>query len=42
VPLPTAELIRRQHLGAIAHGYGDKDWAELGNWIAGLAGLARG
>jgi 3-hydroxyisobutyrate dehydrogenase-like beta-hydroxyacid dehydrogenase len=41
VPLPTAALIREQHLGALAHGYGDKDWAELGNWIARCAGLAR-
>ena len=41
VPLPTAELIREQHLGALAHGYGDKDWAELGNWLAQCAGLAR-
>jgi 3-hydroxyisobutyrate dehydrogenase-like beta-hydroxyacid dehydrogenase len=42
VPLPTAALIRSQHLGALAHGYGDKDWAELGNWVAQCAGLARG
>lgn len=41
VPLPTAALIREQHLGALANGYGDKDWAELGNWIARCAGLAR-
>lgn len=41
VPLPTAALIREQHLGALAHGYGDKDWAELGNWIAECAGIAR-
>jgi 3-hydroxyisobutyrate dehydrogenase-like beta-hydroxyacid dehydrogenase len=41
VPLPTAELLRRQHIDAIAHGYGDKDWAELGNWIAQRAGLVR-
>jgi len=34
VALPSAELIRDQHLAAIAHGYGEKDWAELGNWIA--------
>jgi 3-hydroxyisobutyrate dehydrogenase-like beta-hydroxyacid dehydrogenase len=33
VPLPSAALIREQHLAAIAHGYGDKDWAQLGNWI---------
>jgi len=41
VPLPSATLIREQHLGAIADGYGDKDWAELGNWIAACAGLDR-
>jgi 3-hydroxyisobutyrate dehydrogenase-like beta-hydroxyacid dehydrogenase len=41
VPLPSAALIREQHLGALAHGYGDKDWAELGNWIAQCAGIAR-
>lgn len=39
VPLPSAALIRDQHLAAIAHGYGDKDWAELGNWIAAQAGI---
>lgn len=39
MPLPSAALIRDQHLGAIAHGYGDKDWAELGNWIAEQAGI---
>lgn len=33
VALPCAALIREQHIAAIAHGYGDKDWAELGNWI---------
>jgi 3-hydroxyisobutyrate dehydrogenase-like beta-hydroxyacid dehydrogenase len=41
VPLPSAQLLRSQHLDAIAHGYGDKDWAELGNWIAQCAGLTR-
>jgi 3-hydroxyisobutyrate dehydrogenase-like beta-hydroxyacid dehydrogenase len=39
VPLPMAALIREQHLAAIAHGYGDKDWAALGNYIAETAGL---
>lgn len=39
VPLPSAALIRDQHLAAIANGYGDKDWAELGNWIAVQAGI---
>jgi 3-hydroxyisobutyrate dehydrogenase-like beta-hydroxyacid dehydrogenase len=42
VPLPSAAIIREQHRAALAHGYGDKDWAELGNWIAHCAGLARG
>ena len=41
MPLPSAELIRSQHLAALAHGYGDKDWAELGNWIAEAAGCPR-
>jgi len=41
VPLPSAALIRDQHLAAIAHGYGDKDWAELGTWIAAQAGIVR-
>jgi 3-hydroxyisobutyrate dehydrogenase-like beta-hydroxyacid dehydrogenase len=39
VPLLMAALIREQHLAAIAHGYGDKDWAALGNYIAETAGL---
>jgi 3-hydroxyisobutyrate dehydrogenase-like beta-hydroxyacid dehydrogenase len=41
VPMPSAALIREQHLAALAHGYGDKDWAELGNWIAEAAGCKR-
>jgi len=41
VPLPSAVLIRDQHLAALAHGYGDKDWAELGNWIAEASGCPR-
>lgn len=41
VPLPTAALIQDQHLDALAHGYGDRDWAELGNWIAERAGIVR-
>ncbi|MCC6531435.1 MAG: NAD(P)-dependent oxidoreductase [Burkholderiales bacterium] len=41
VPLPSASLLREQHIAAIAHGYGDKDWAELGNWIAERAGCPR-
>lgn len=39
VPMPTAALIRDQHLAAIARGYGDRDWAALGNYIAESAGL---
>jgi 3-hydroxyisobutyrate dehydrogenase-like beta-hydroxyacid dehydrogenase len=39
VPLPLAALLRTQHLAAIAHGYGDKEWASLGNYIAESAGL---
>jgi len=39
VPLPLAALLREQHLAAIACGYGDKDWASLGNYIAEKAGL---
>ena len=39
VPLVMAALIREQHLAAIARGYGDKDWASLGNYIAERAGL---
>ena len=40
VPLPTAELLREQHLAAIADGFGEKDWAALGAFIARRAGLA--
>ncbi|MEK6593407.1 MAG: NAD(P)-dependent oxidoreductase [Pseudomonadota bacterium] len=39
VPLPLAVLLKEQHLAAIAHGYGDKDWASLGNYISERAGL---
>jgi len=39
VPLPTASLIRDQHLAAIAHGFGDQDWSALGEYIARRAGL---
>jgi 3-hydroxyisobutyrate dehydrogenase-like beta-hydroxyacid dehydrogenase len=39
VPMPTAALMRDQHLAAIARGYGDSDWAALGNYIAERAGL---
>lgn len=39
VPLPTGELLRKQHLEAIARGFGDQDWAALGEYIAQRAGL---
>lgn len=39
VPLPLAALLRTQHLAAIARGYGDREWASLGNYIAECAGL---
>ena len=39
VSLPTADLIREQHLAAIADGFGEKDWAALGEFIARRAGL---
>ena len=39
VPMPTAALIREQHLATIARGYGDNDWAALGNYIRECAGL---
>ena len=33
VPLPTAALMREQHLQAIDSGYGERDWAALGTWL---------
>lgn len=39
VPMPMAGLLREQHIAAIARGYGDKDWAALGEYIAECAGL---
>ena len=33
VPMPTAELLRAQHLAAIAAGYGERDWAALGTYL---------
>jgi 3-hydroxyisobutyrate dehydrogenase-like beta-hydroxyacid dehydrogenase len=33
VPLPTGELLRAQHLAAIAAGYGERDWAALGTYL---------
>jgi 3-hydroxyisobutyrate dehydrogenase-like beta-hydroxyacid dehydrogenase len=40
VPMPTAAAIREQHVAAIAKGYGDRDWAALGNYIMDAAGAA--
>lgn len=40
VPLPLAETLRMQHLAAMAQGYGDREWAALGNYIAQQAGLS--
>ncbi len=34
VPMPLAALLREQHLAAIAQGYGEREWAALGNYIA--------
>jgi 3-hydroxyisobutyrate dehydrogenase-like beta-hydroxyacid dehydrogenase len=43
LPLPTAALLREQHLAAIAHGYGDRDWAALCTYIMdSAAGRIRG
>jgi 3-hydroxyisobutyrate dehydrogenase-like beta-hydroxyacid dehydrogenase len=39
VPMPLAELMRDQHLAAIARGYGVREWAAVGNYIAETAGL---
>jgi 3-hydroxyisobutyrate dehydrogenase-like beta-hydroxyacid dehydrogenase len=39
VPMPAAETLRDQHVAAIAAGYGEGDWASLGNYIAACAGL---
>lgn len=39
VPLPLAALLREQHQAAIAQGYGEQDWAALGNYVAARAGL---
>ena len=33
VPMPTAELLRTQHLAAIDAGYGERDWAALGTYL---------
>lgn len=37
VPMPMAALIREQHIAAVARGYGDRDWAALGNYIMDAA-----
>ncbi len=43
MPLPTAALMREQHLAAIAQGYGERDWAALGTYIMdGAAGRIHG
>jgi 3-hydroxyisobutyrate dehydrogenase-like beta-hydroxyacid dehydrogenase len=39
VPMPFAELLIEQHAAAIERGYGDREWASLGNYIAEQAGL---
>jgi len=39
VPMPSANLIREQHLDAIAGGFGEKDWSALGEYIAQSSGL---
>jgi hypothetical protein len=33
--------LREQHVAAIADGFGEKDWAALGEFIAQRSGLAR-
>ncbi len=33
VSMPTAQLLRTQHLAAIAAGYGERDWAALGTYL---------
>jgi hypothetical protein len=33
VPLPTAELVRRNLLNAIEAGHGHKDWAALAEYL---------
>jgi 3-hydroxyisobutyrate dehydrogenase-like beta-hydroxyacid dehydrogenase len=37
--LPTGELLREQHVEAVTHGFGDQDWAALGQYIAAQSGL---
>jgi len=38
--MPLAALLREQHRAAIAQGYGEREWAALGNYIAVQAGLS--
>lgn len=40
VSMPLAALMREQHLAAIAAGYGEKDWAALGNYLMDTAARA--
>lgn len=40
VPMPAADRLRERHLAAIASGFGEKDWAALGEYIAQTAGLS--
>lgn len=39
VPMPLAEVLQSQHRAAIAHGYGNRDWAALGHYVAQQAGI---
>lgn len=39
VPLPLAALLQAQHRAAISAGFGERDWAALGNYIAQQAGI---
>ncbi len=39
VPMPSASLIREQHLDAIAAGFGEQEWAALAEYIAQNAGV---
>lgn len=33
VAMPLTALLRTQHMAAVAGGYGDRDWASLGNYV---------
>lgn len=39
VPLAMANVMREQHLGAVASGLGEKEWTALADYIAQRAGL---